>query len=35
MPSPPFPEAAENGQDGVVAQAPADAQMLKRLLDGA
>jgi uncharacterized protein YecE (DUF72 family) len=33
MPSPPFPEAAENGQDGVVAQAPANAQLLKRLLE--
>jgi uncharacterized protein YecE (DUF72 family) len=32
MPSPPFPEAAENGHDGVVAQAPANAQLLKRLL---
>jgi len=32
MPSPPFPEAAENAHDGVVAQAPADAQLLKRLL---
>ena len=32
MPSPPFPEAAENGQEGLVAQAPADAQLLKRLL---
>jgi uncharacterized protein YecE (DUF72 family) len=33
MPSPPFPEAVENGQDGFVAQAPANAQMLKRLLE--
>ena len=33
MPSPPFPEAAENGQDGVIAQAPANAQLLKRLLE--
>jgi uncharacterized protein YecE (DUF72 family) len=32
MPSPPFPEAAENEKDGVVAQAPTNAQMLKRLL---
>jgi uncharacterized protein YecE (DUF72 family) len=32
MPSPPFPEATENGRDGVVAQAPANAQLLKRLL---
>ena len=32
MPSPPFPEAAENEHDGVVAQAPANAQLLKRLL---
>jgi len=33
MPSPPFPEAVENGQDDSVAQAPANAQMLKRLLE--
>jgi uncharacterized protein YecE (DUF72 family) len=33
MPSPPFLEAVENGQDGFVAQAPANAQMLKRLLE--
>jgi uncharacterized protein YecE (DUF72 family) len=32
MPSLPPPEAKENGQDGLVAQAPANAQMLKRLL---
>jgi uncharacterized protein YecE (DUF72 family) len=32
MPSPPFPEAIENEKDGVVAQAPTNAQMLKRLL---
>jgi uncharacterized protein YecE (DUF72 family) len=32
MPSPPFPEALENGNDGVVAEAPANAQLLKRLL---
>jgi len=33
MQSPPFPEAVENGQDDSVAQAPANAQMLKRLLE--
>jgi len=33
MPSPPFPEAADNSHGGVVAQAPADAQLLKRLLN--
>jgi uncharacterized protein YecE (DUF72 family) len=33
MPSPPFPEALENSNDdGVVAEAPANAQLLKRLL---
>ena len=32
MPSPPLPEAIENAKDGVVAQAPTNAQMLKRLL---
>jgi uncharacterized protein YecE (DUF72 family) len=32
LPSPPFPEAIENGRDGLVAQAPANAQMLKRML---
>jgi uncharacterized protein YecE (DUF72 family) len=32
MPSLPPPEAKENGHDGLVAQAPANAQMLKRLL---
>jgi uncharacterized protein YecE (DUF72 family) len=32
MPSPPFPEAVENGRDDSVAQAPANAQLLKRLL---
>jgi uncharacterized protein YecE (DUF72 family) len=32
MPSPPFPEAIENGHDGLVAQAPTNAQMLKRML---
>jgi len=32
QPSPPFPEAIENGRDGLVAQAPANAQMLKRML---
>ena len=32
MPSPALPEANENGHDGFVAQAPANAQMLKRLL---
>ena len=32
MPSPPFPEAMENEKDGIVAQAPTNAQMLKRLL---
>jgi uncharacterized protein YecE (DUF72 family) len=32
MPSPSPPEAKENGQDGLVAQAPTNAQMLKRLL---
>jgi uncharacterized protein YecE (DUF72 family) len=33
MPSPPLPEALENERDGVVAQAPTNAQMLKRVLD--
>jgi uncharacterized protein YecE (DUF72 family) len=33
MPSPPFPEAIENERDGVLAQAPTNAEMLKRLLD--
>ena len=33
MPSPPFPEAVENERDGALAQAPTNAQMLKRLLD--
>ena len=33
MPSPPVPEAIENQQDGVLAQAPTNAQMLKRLLE--
>jgi len=32
MPSPATPEATENEQDGLVAQAPTNAQMLKRLL---
>jgi uncharacterized protein YecE (DUF72 family) len=32
MPSPAPPEANENEQDGLVAQAPTNAQMLKRLL---
>jgi uncharacterized protein YecE (DUF72 family) len=32
MPSPPLPEAIENEKDGFVAQAPTNAQMLKRLL---
>jgi uncharacterized protein YecE (DUF72 family) len=32
MPSPAPPEAKENGNDGFVAQAPTNAQMLKRLL---
>ena len=32
MPSPPMPEAIENEKDGFVAQAPTNAQMLKRLL---
>src|SRR5919201_911470 len=32
MPSPPLPEAIENAKDGVVAQAPTNAQILKRLL---
>jgi uncharacterized protein YecE (DUF72 family) len=32
MPSPAPPEAKENGHDGFVAQAPTNAQMLKRLL---
>ncbi len=32
MPSPAPPEANENGHDGFVAQAPTNAQMLKRLL---
>jgi len=34
MPSPPLPEAAENERDGFIAQAPTNAQMLKRLLAG-
>ena len=33
MPSPPLAEAVENERDGVVAQAPTNAQMLKGLLD--
>jgi uncharacterized protein YecE (DUF72 family) len=33
MPSPAPPEALENEHDGFVAQAPTDAQVLKRLLD--
>ena len=33
MPSPPLPEALENERDGSIAQAPTNAQMLKRLLD--
>jgi uncharacterized protein YecE (DUF72 family) len=32
-PAPPLPEAAENERDGLVAQAPTNAQMLMRLLD--
>jgi uncharacterized protein YecE (DUF72 family) len=32
-PSPPLPEAAENERDGVLAQAPTNAQMLKHLLN--
>jgi len=32
MPSPTLPEAVENEKDGFVAQAPTNAQMLKRLL---
>ena len=33
MPSPPLPEAVENERNGSVAQAPTNAQMLKRLLE--
>ncbi|HEX6680693.1 MAG TPA: DUF72 domain-containing protein [Gaiellaceae bacterium] len=33
MPSPPLPEALDNERDGSIAQAPTNAQALKRLLD--